>query len=132
MNKLSKRFLTLVLYIAIVSNLGCTTTTQRAEPSQPTMNNYATGKFDNVLVGAEIENLRRVGPSQVAMDDYGSGQADNLMVSYADKDNPRKNSNRQLKPCAILAGVAALVQLSNLTRGDLTGLVAAIELLRPR
>ena len=65
-NKRSKRFLTFLLYAAIVSNSACSTTTQR------------------------------IGPSQAALDNYGIGKGDYVLVRYANMDDPRSSSSSEL------------------------------------
>jgi len=127
MSKRSKRFLTFLLCTAIVSNFGCATTTHGIGPSQAAMDDFGTGKGNNVLVGAKIEDLRRVGPSQAAMDDFGIGKDDNVLVRYANKDNPQNNPKEKSSLCKVFFKVAAtIVQLSNITRGDATGMRATL------
>lgn len=101
MTKRSKRFLTILLCAAIVSNFGCTTTTPRADPSQVAMDGYETGIGDNVLVGAEIEELRRAEPSQAAMDDYGTGKSHSVWVRTAIRDDSRIDRKRQTRRCRV-------------------------------
>ena len=97
MSKRSKRFLTFLLYVAIVSNFGCATT------------------------------AREVAPSQAAMDDFEIGKSDDVFVRYANNDIPHNNPKGKLKLCTVFFGVAStIVQLNNITRGDAAGLSATV------
>ncbi len=66
MNKRSKLFLSVLLCVAVVGSIGCTSTTYR------------------------------VGASQAAMHSYGIGNGDSVLVRYSNKDDPRSSSSSEL------------------------------------
>lgn len=67
------------------------------------------------------------------MDDYGTGKFDIVLADYANKDAPRNNPKKKLRLCAVFFKVAAtLVQLNNIARGDVTGMMAMIGQFRSK
>jgi len=59
MSKQNKLFLSVLLCIAVVGNIGCTSTTYRVGASQGAMHSYGIGNGDSVLVRYSNENDSR-------------------------------------------------------------------------